>query len=81
MSETSDDMPEDVWQRARDHCLRWGASVFSQRMVAHAILEAEQRGAEREREACAQLAASFDERTDILKILGAGVAGAIRRRP
>lgn len=47
--------------------------------VARAILAAEQRGAERERERCARVAASFDHRTDIFKILGFGVAAAIRQ--
>lgn len=49
--------------------------------LARAAIEAMQPAILAERERCARIAASFDDRTDILKIVGAGVAAAIRSQP
>lgn len=46
--------------------------------IARALLDAEARGAERMKERAAEVAESFDKRTDILKISGLGVSMAIR---
>lgn len=46
--------------------------------LCEALFAAEKRGEQQERERCARVAQSFDNRTDILKISGYGIASAIR---
>lgn len=47
---------DEIMERAGEHVRNWGGGVGDRKMVAAAIMEAEARGREREREACAKVA-------------------------
>lgn len=71
-----DDIPQNVWDVAHGIAMDLPARIqtvhraFAASVIARAILA--------ERERCAKIARSFDDRTDILKISGYGVSAAIR---
>lgn len=80
--------PDDVMKAARKAArdayyaagMSYMAYVFASGMHDDSVeVQAAARAILAERERCARVAKSFDERTDILKIVGHGVAAAIRK--
>jgi len=77
-----DDVTQEAWDEAR-HVLSNGFEILIESVehavrIARAIMAAEQRGAEREREACAQVADNlfYPDETKI----SSGIRAAIRNR-